>query len=114
MKILALLLANLDSVLVVLALLVGAILLIVKKQYTILDKIALVLVTEAEKKYGEKTGAVKLAAVIDWLYPKIPAIIRLFITEKQIEKIVERVLTDAQKKWESNPNLSSYISGTEV
>ncbi|GHU56991.1 hypothetical protein AGMMS49975_21520 [Clostridia bacterium] len=92
-----------------LAALVGAIVLISKKQYTILDKIVLTLVVEAEKKYGAGTGAVKLAAVVDWLYPKIPAIIRLFITEKQIEQQIERVLTEAQKKWESNPNISTYI-----
>jgi hypothetical protein len=109
MNVLNFLLSNWDSVLVVLAVLAGGVVLIAKKEYAVLDKIVLALVTEAEKKYGGGTGAVKLAAVVDWLYPKIPAIIRLFISERQIEQIIERVLAEAQKKWESNPNLSTYI-----
>lgn len=113
MNILNFLLLNWDSVLVVLAVLVGVIVLLAKKQYAILDRIILVLVTEAEKQYGGGTGAVKLAAVIDWVYPKIPAVIRLFITEAQLVAAIERVLAEAKAKWEKNPNISSYIGGIE-
>jgi hypothetical protein len=52
---------------------------------------------------------VKLAAVIDWVYPKIPAVIRLFITAAQLTKIIEDVLAEAQEKWKKNPNISTYI-----
>jgi hypothetical protein len=109
MSVLNFLLSNWDSVLI--SALLGALIvyLIAKKQYAILDRIVFALVTEAEKKYGGGAGAVKLAAVIDWLYPKIPAIIRLFISGKQIERIIERVLTDARKRWSANPQLSAYI-----
>jgi len=113
MNIIKFLIFNWDSVLVTLVVLVGVVVLIARKQYAVLDKIVFALVTEAEKKYGEKTGAVKLAAVIDWLYPKIPGVIRLFITAKQIEQIIERVLADAQKRWSANPNLSAYIAKSE-
>jgi hypothetical protein len=83
--------------------------LIVRRQYGILDKIVLALVTEAEKQYGGGTGAVKLAAVIDWVYPKIPAVIRLFISAQQITRLIERVLAEAKVRWEKNPNISAYI-----
>jgi hypothetical protein len=109
MTILNFLLSNWDSVLVVAALLAAVVVLIARKQYAILDRIILVLVTEAEKQYGSNTGALKLAAVIDWVYPKIPAVIRLFITEAQLVAAIERVLAEAKAKWESNKNMSTYI-----
>ncbi len=110
MSIVNFLLLNWDSVLVVLAVIAGVIVLLVKKQYAILDRIILALVTEAEKKYGGGTGAVKLAAVIDWVYPKIPAIIRLFVTESQLVTAIERVLDEAKERWEKNKSISAYIT----
>ncbi|GHU95023.1 hypothetical protein FACS1894208_07110 [Clostridia bacterium] len=109
MNILKFLLSNWDSILVVVAAAAGVIALIAQKQYAILDKIAFSLVTEAEKKYGGGTGAAKFAAVIEWLYPKIPALIRLFVTSKQLEGIIERVLSDAQKRWANSPYLAAYV-----
>ncbi|GHU90693.1 hypothetical protein FACS1894202_10910 [Clostridia bacterium] len=114
MNILKFLLFNWDSVLVVVVALAGVIVLIAKKQYAILDKIIFVLVTEAEKKYGSGTGTAKLAAVIEWLYPKIPAVIRLFLTYAQLEKLIERVLADAKQRWEKNPNLAAYVGNFET
>lgn len=105
MDILNFLLVNWDSVLVVLLFAAVLILLIAKKQYAILDKIVFSLVTEAEKKYGGGTGAAKLAAVIEQPYPKIPAV--------QLEKLIERVLTDAKERWEKNSKLSAYITDTQ-
>ncbi len=110
MDVLNFLLQNWDSVLVVVLLIAVIIVLIAKRQYAILDKIIFSLVTEAEKKFGGGTGAAKLAAVIEWVYPKIPAVIRLFISEAQLEKLIERVLADAKELWEKNPHLSAYIS----
>jgi hypothetical protein len=109
MNILMLLAANWDSVAVVVLFLAVVLVLIARKQYDILDKIIFALVTEAERLYGDGTGAVKLAAVIDWVYPKIPAVIRLFITAGQLTKMIEKVLMEAKTKWESKPNLSAYI-----
>jgi hypothetical protein len=113
MSILKFLLLNWDSVFIVAAVIALVVLLIVKKQYAILDKIIFALVTEAEKKYGDGTGAVKLAAVIEWVYPKIPAVIRLFITAEKLTAIIERVLGDAKERWEKNPNISTYIGGPD-
>jgi hypothetical protein len=109
MTILHFLAANWDSIAVVVAFVVVVLVLIAKKQYAIIEKIVFALVTEAEKKYGDGIGTAKLAAVIDWLYPKIPALIRIFITAGQIERIIEKVLADAQKRWDSNPKLTEYI-----
>jgi hypothetical protein len=109
MNILNFVLSNWDSFLVALLFVALVIFLIARKQYGILDKIVFALVTEAEKQYGGGTGAMKLAAVIDWVYPKIPALIRLFITAAQLTALIEKVLAEAKAKWEKNPNISAYI-----
>ncbi len=109
MNILNFFIANWDSILIALVIIDAVIILIAKKQFAILDRIVFALVAEAEKQYGGGTGALKLAAVIDWVYPKIPTIIRLFITEQQLTSLIEKVLKEAQAKWDNNPNLSTYI-----
>jgi hypothetical protein len=109
MAVIAFIASNWDSVLIVVAAVAIVIFLIAKKQYAILDKILFAFVTEAEKLYGGGTGALKLAAVIDWVYPKIPAVIRVFITAGKLTKIIEAVLAEAKKRWEANPSISEYI-----
>ena len=107
------LLLNWDSVIIILGAAAGLIVLIARRQYTILDKIIFCLVTEAERKYGGGAGAFKLAAVIEWVYPKIPLIIRLFIAADKLQEIIERVLADAKKRWDSDPTINLYISNYE-
>jgi len=41
-------------------------------------------------------------------------VIRLFITAAQLEKLIERILTEAKERCEKNPNLAAYISGTDI
>lgn len=109
MSILKFLLFNWDSVLVIVVAGAVVLVLIAKKQCAILDKIVFSLVTEAENKYGSGTGAAKIAAVIEWLYPKIPAVIRLFITTAWLDKLINHALTKAKIKWKNNPDLAAYI-----
>ena len=58
------------------------------------------LVTEAEKNFGAGTGALKLASVIEQVYPKLPTIIKTFITAETLVKWVEDALVLAKKKFE--------------
>ncbi len=69
------------------------------------------LVTEAERKYGGGTGALKLAAVIDKVYPKLPPVIRTFITDDMLIRWIEEALTAAKKEWEKNIRVTEYIGG---
>ena len=57
------------------------------------------LVTQAEKIYGSKTGEMKLMYVVGKIYPKMPVILKIFLSEKQLEKIIEAVLLKAKKSW---------------
>ncbi len=69
------------------------------------------LVTEAEKQYGSGTGALKLAAVIEKIYPKLPAVIKMFITDDMLTRWIEDALAAAKAEWEKNLRVSEYIGG---
>jgi len=56
-------------------------------------KIILALVVEAELKFGSGTGLLKYAYVIGLVYPKLPTIVRLFITEGKLESLIENAVT---------------------
>lgn len=57
------------------------------------------LVTEAEKIYGRKTGEIKLMYVVRKIHSKMPVVLKTFLSEKQLEKIIEKVLMKAKNIW---------------
>lgn len=107
MSIINFLVANWDSVLVVVLVIAFVAFLIAKKQWGLLDKMLFALVTWAEREYGGGTGNLKLAAVIEKIYPHIPAIVRLFVSTATLEKLIEKALEEAKKRWDKNPALLS-------
>ena len=114
MKIIAFLLVNWDSVLVVLAFLAMIVVLIKRGETAILKKILFSLVTQAEKEYGDGTGRLKLAAVSDWIYQRIPAVLKLLFSQRDIENLIESVLEEAKKAWGTNDNIAAYIEPERV
>ena len=108
MKILAFLLANWDSVLVILAFLALIVVLVKRGETKVLNKVLFSLVTQAEKQFGGGTGKLKLAAVSDWIYQRIPAILKLLF----IESMIETALEEAKKAWGNNENIAAYIEPT--
>lgn len=113
MTILNFLLANWDSVLVVIGFIILIGVLVKRGEVKILNNILYRLVTQAEKEYGAGTGELKYAAVSDWIYERLPAILKFLFTSKVIDKMIETALEAAKKKWEQNENLKSYISGSD-
>ena len=114
MNIIQFLAANWDSVLVVLAFLVLVVVLIKRGETKVLKKILFNLVTQAEKQFGSGTGELKFAAVADWIYQRIPAVLKLLFTEKDIATMIEAVLEEAKKAWGTNENLKDYIETPTV
>lgn len=106
--------ANWESVLVVLTFLVLVVVLIKHGQTKILKKILFNLVTQAEKQFGGGTGSMKFAAVADWIYQRIPAVMKLLLTEQDIADMIEAVLEEAKKAWGANDNLKGYIEAPTV
>lgn len=114
MNIIQFLTANWDSVLVVLAFLVLVVVLIKRGETKVLKKILFNLVTQAEKQFGSGTGELKFAAVADWIYQRIPAVLKLLFTEKDIATMIEAVLEEAKKAWGTNENIKRYIETPTV
>ena len=109
MNILTFLAKNWDSVLVVVAFLALVVVLIKRGETKILKQILFNLVTQAEKQFGSGTGSLKYAAVADWIYQRIPAVLKLLFTSSDIEKMIEAALEEAKKAWGANENLKGYI-----
>ena len=111
MTILNFLIANWDSVLV--SLLTRAILVIlyIKGQKNIVNKILYSLVTEAEKQFGGGTGELKQAHVIKKVYEALPSVLKTFISADRLGRWVDKGLTAAKEKWAKNSSVSGYIEG---
>lgn len=114
MNVLTFLAKNWDSVLVVVAFLALVVVLIKRGETKILKQILFNLVTQAEKQFGSATGSLKYAAVADWIYQRIPAVLKLLFTSSDIEKMIEAALEEAKKAWGANENLKGYIDTPSV
>lgn len=114
MNVLTFLAKNWDSVLVVVAFLALVVVLIKRGETKILKQILFNLVTQAEKQFGSGTGSLKYAAVADWIYQRIPAVLKLLFTSSDIEKMIEAALGEAKKAWGANENLKGYIDTPSV
>ena len=114
MNVLTFLAKNGDSVLVVVAFLAVVVVLIKRGETKILKQILFNLVTQAEKQFGSGTGSLKYAAVADWIYQRIPAVLKLLFTSSDIEKMIEAALEEAKKAWGANENLKGYIDTPSV
>lgn len=114
MNVLTFLAKNWDSVLVIVAFLALVVVLIKRGETKILKQILFNLVTQAEKQFGSGTGSLKYAAVADWIYQRIPAVLKLLFTSNDIEKMIEAALEEAKKAWGANENLKGYIETPSV
>lgn len=114
MNVLTFLAKNWDSVLVIVAFLAVVVVLIKRGETKILKQILFNLVTQAEKQFGSGTGSLKYAAVADWIYQRIPAVLKLLFTSSDIEKMIEAALEEAKKAWGANENLKGYIDNPSV
>lgn len=103
---------NMSSVLVILAFLALIVVLVKRGETKVLNKVLFSLVTQAEKQFGGGTGKLKLAAVSDWIYQRIPAVLKLLFSEKNIENMIEIALEEAKKAWGNNENIAAYIEPT--
>ena len=110
MNIVLFLLANWDSVLLVIAAVAGIIILYKKGETELLKKVLFVLITKAEQEYGSGTGELKKAAVVAWVYERLPKILTLFISMKELERLIENVLEYAKSKWQANIALKQLIN----
>lgn len=77
---------------------------------TNLVPIALVLVTDAEIQFGGGTGPLKRSYVIDELYKRIPDEYKKYITEDNLDSIINKALEEAERLWANNPRVNMLIT----
>ena len=98
-----------DSILIVIGFLTVVGWFIKKGETSKLKAILFELVTKAEQQYGQGTGELKYAAVADWLYQRIPTILKVLFTPKDISKMIESVLAYAKEKWSTNETMHDMV-----
>lgn len=96
------LIENWDSALIVLLFIIALIFMLRRGATKQVNEMLFYLVTEAEKQFGGGTGQLKYAAVVAWLYDRLPFIIRFIFTEKQIDEMIEEAVQRMKKYLESN------------
>ena len=109
MELLNFILQNWDSILGALAIIIVAVLAVVKQEKAVIFKMLYALVTEAEKQYGSGTGELKLSSVIAQIYEKAPAAVKV-IPVSTLQSWVEEALEMAKEKWAKNTNVATYIT----
>lgn len=100
---------NIDNIVLVAALIIAILFMVKRGETAKLKEILFVLVTEAEQQYGDGTGVLKYSAVAGWIYERIPTCIQFLFTAKDIEKMIEAVLSEAKEKWSKNDSIKYYI-----
>lgn len=97
------------------------------KQMTVIEKmayvtrllqnlipIALVLVTDAEITFGGGTGQLKRSYVIDELYKRVPDEYKKYITEDNLDIIINKALEEAEKMWADNQKVKTIVYGEDT
>ena len=105
MKIIEFITSNWDFLLLIVAAVAAVVFAIFKGNKSVIMRMLYALVTDAERAFGSGSGERKLAAVVDWIYPRLPAIIKLFVTDKMLVRWIEKALKAAKEAWANNPEL---------
>lgn len=101
--------ANWDFIILIVSAAAAVLFFSFKGNKSVVMKMLYALVTEAEKEFGGGTGSLKLATVTAQIYPKLPAVLKLFASEKTLTKWVEDALVAAKEAWEKNAAIAEYI-----
>lgn len=113
MKALNIIIENWDIILLIVAAVASVVTAVFKRNKSVVMRMLYALVTEAEQEFaGSRTGSLKLAAVIDAIYPQLPGIIKTFINEKTLVKWIEEALAAAKEAWNKNPALLAAYKNT--
>lgn len=93
-----------DSVLVVVVFLGFVFFLLKRGANKKVRKMLFYLVSEAETIFGSGTGELKYAAVVTWIYERLPLILKFLFTEKQIDSMIEDAVQE----------MKDYLGNNEV
>lgn len=109
MQIIEFIINHWSDILLILAAVGSLVFAIYKKDLSLVRQQLFSLVTQAEEAYGGGTGILKLSSVVTAIYPQLPKLFKVLVTEKKLVNIVESVLEEAKTKWETNRNLKEIV-----
>lgn len=107
---------NLGSIVVIFAVLIAVVVLffIAKGKYRKTAKrILLYLVVAAEQRFGGNTGEIKFSYVAEKLHEKMPFVVQILFTEKDIANMIEEAVIKMKKYLADNPEASASVIGVE-
>ena len=102
--------ANLYDILTVIVFIVGCVFLVRKGYESKVKDMLLYLVCKAEELYGSGTGELKYSAVVTWVYEKLPPIMRLLFTTKQIDCYIEAAVLQMKEYLSKNNQAKSRLT----
>lgn len=99
---------NLSSILVVLIFIIGLLFLYKRDKKEFVRQVILSLVVQAEKALGSGTGELKYAMVVENVYKILPPILKLLISKKELDNMIEDAVQVLKAYLEGNMNLLGY------
>ena len=104
--------ANWDSIALLLVVLIGLIVYIYRNGITAIKSLLFAWITQVEAEYGTGTGILKKVEVTAKIYAALPDFLKLIISEVTISKLIESGLEHAKTVWAKTPAISNYIETT--
>ena len=98
-----------ETIILIIAILVViafAVFLALRGKKEIIYKMIYALVNEAEKQFGSGEGKQKFAYVMEKIYAQLPAIFKVLIDYKTLEKWIEQALVEAKEHWAKKANIT--------
>ena len=74
-------------------------------------KIILGLVIQAEAEWGSGTGKIKFQEVLGQAYSKLPMIVRIFVSQSDIEEWIEEGVQWLKTELQKGKTIEEYING---
>lgn len=71
------------------------------------------LVVRAEKELGSGTGVLKYNRVVSEIYKRLPFLVRILFTENDMDRMIEKAVTDLKKMLSSGVNPVEEINEEE-
>lgn len=108
---------NLGSIIFILAVLTAVIVLyfVAKGKYrNVAKQILLSLVVAAEKQFGGGTGEIKFSYVAEKLHEKLPFVVQILFTEKDIANLIEEAVNKMKEFLANNPETIPTLTGKKI
>lgn len=83
------------------------------KYRKIAKQILLSLVVAAEKQFGGGTGEIKFSYVAEKLHEKMPFVVQILFTEKDVANMIEDSVDEMKRVLTDNPEASLTIIGKD-